>query len=111
MRGAVTAAERAKKTNRVIGQIKRNLPYRSESVMKRLYESYIESKLFYQSQSWHMDLPGVYKPLESTFDKFWRISDKGRPPEGVLPPFEHLMYRDLKQMHDHWHGKSVIKFE
>ena len=89
----------------------KNYRIRTQDILEKLYITYIVPQINYCSTQYNTNNESHLRELETELRKFWKMSQtKSRPPK-FMGLREQLIFNDLKQLHQMFHGRSTIDFD
>jgi hypothetical protein len=92
-------------------QVDRNFANKSEEILEKIDNIYIQSRILYCSQIYHSELDHLVKPIEKAIKNYWKLNQTREPPKDYMWPRLKLILTDLILVHKMYHGKSVMEFE
>ena len=89
----------------------KNYRIRTQDILEKLYITYIVPQINYCSTQYNTNNESHLRELETELRKYWKMSQtKIRPPK-FMGLREQLIFNDLKQLHQMFHGRSTIDFD
>jgi hypothetical protein len=92
-------------------QVDRTFANKSEEILEKIDNIYIQPRILYCSQIYHSGLDHLVKLIEKAIKNYWKLNQTKEPPKDYMWPRLRLILTDLILVHKMYHGKSIMEFE